>query len=163
MLAVADWRMTSAFLLLLILLVWLLKLAAAAQKAPPAGERGFFWICPLPAVDSVARLTPRRNGDFVRTLGRFAVYCVGFLAAHWLLWKAGGMLALNGIGLGYLAAPLVWLGTEAIATLTQLICLPAGRLLPPAHDKAYAASGVAEFWGRRWDIWMSDWFRQMIF
>jgi len=163
MLAVADWRMTSAFLLLLILLVMSLKLVGLAWKAPPAGERGFFWICPLPAADSVARITPGGKDVFIRTLARFAAYSAGFLAAHWLLWRAAQRLGADGIQLSYLAVPLMWLGTEGIAALTQLICLPANRLLPAPHHNIFAARGVADFWGRRWDIWMSDWFRQVIF
>ncbi len=161
--AMADWRMTLAFLLLLILLVLLLKLVGVARKRPPAGERVLFWICPLPAAESFARATKGGKDAFVATLGRFAMAAVGFLAAHWLLWRAGRMLGASGIQLSYLAAPLVWLGTAGIASLVQLICLPMGRLLPAAHDNIFASRGVAEFWGRRWDVWMSDWFRQMIF
>jgi len=162
-LAAADWRMTLAFLLLLAVLVLALKLVGAARKPPPAGARGFFWICPLPAVESVARVTPVGKGAFFPTMARCSLAVVGFLAAHWLLWRAGRMLGWNGVGLSYLATPLVWLGTGSFASLAQLIYLPAGRLLPAVHDNVLASRGVAEFWGRRWDVWMSDWFRQVIF
>jgi hypothetical protein len=162
-LVAADWRMTLAFLLLLVLLVVTLKLVAAARKPPPTGSRALFWISPLPATDSVARATPVGKAEFFPLIGRFALAVVGFLAAHWLLWRAGRILSWNSVGFGYLATPLVWLGTSGIAMLCQIICLPAGRLLPAAHEKVFAARSVAEFWGRRWDVWMSDWFRQVIF
>jgi hypothetical protein len=163
MLAAADWRMTLAFLVLLALLIMLLKLAGAARKPPPAGARVFFWICPLPAVESVARVTPVGKGAFFPMMARVTLAVAGFLAAHWLLWRAGRLLGANGVGLSYLATPLVWLGTVSFASLAQLMYLPAGRLLPAVHDNVFASRGVAEFWGRRWDVWMSDWFRQVIF
>jgi len=161
--ATADWGMTLAFLVLLAVLVLLLKLAGAARTPPPAGARAFFWICPLPAVESVARMTPVGKGAFFPMMGRVSLAVVGFLAAHWLLWRAGRLLGWNGVELSYLATPLVWLGTGSFALLAQLIYLPAGRLLPAVHDNVLASRGVAEFWGRRWDVWMSDWFRQVIF
>jgi hypothetical protein len=163
MLAAADWRMTLVFLLLLAVLVMLLKLPSAARKAPPVGERGFFWICPLPAVDSVARIKPGGKCAFFQTLARCAMAVVAFLAAHWLLWRAGRAHDASGIEFSYLATPLVWLGTTGFAALAQLLYLPSGRLLPAVHDSVFAARGVADFWGRRWDVWMSDWFRQVIF
>ncbi len=162
-LAAADWRMTLTFILLLKLLVVSLKLAGAARKLPPAGERGFFWTCPLLAAESIARVTPGGKGVFVPTLARFGMAVVGFLAAHWLLWRAGRNLGFSVIGLSYLAALLVWLGSVGFGALAQLVYLPTGRLLPAVHDKIFAAGGVAEFWGRRWNVWMSDWFRQVLF
>lgn len=163
MLAAADWRMTLVFLLLLAVLVMALKLVGAAWKPPPAGTRVFFWICPLPAVESVARVTPVGKGAFIPMMARVTLAVAGFLAAHWLLWRAGRKLGWNGVGLSYLATPLVWLGTLSFASLAQLMYLPAGRLLPAVHDNVFAARGTAEFWGQRWDVWMSDWFRQVIF
>ncbi len=44
------------------------------------------------------------------------------------------------------------------------LAIPWGRLLPLPHGSAPPlAKSVAEFWGRRWNVWMSDWFRQIIF
>jgi len=155
--------MTLTFCLLILLLVVLQKLAGAARKPPPAAARRFFWACPLMATDSVARITPGGQGVFVPTLARLAVAVAGFLAAHWLLGKAARMLGANGIGLSYLGAPILWLASLVFSPLAQLIYLPSGRLLPEVHDNLFAARGVADFWGQRWNLWMSDWFRQVIF
>ena len=33
--------------------------------------------------------------------------------------------------------------------------------LPPKN--IFAARSLTDFWGRRWNVWMSDWFREIIF
>jgi hypothetical protein len=45
----------------------------------------------------------------------------------------------------------------------QILWLPSGRLMPAAHGNIFAARSLADFWGRRWNVWMSDWFREIIF
>lgn len=36
-------------------------------------------------------------------------------------------------------------------------------LLPALHRRPWAARSVADFWGSRWNLWFSDWFRYCIF
>ena len=40
--------------------------------------------------------------------------------------------------------------------------MPSGQLLPPIHCRLWLTRGVADFWGRRWNLWFSDWFRYAI-
>jgi hypothetical protein len=82
---------------------------------------------------------------------------------YWILWKLIFPLELPPFVLGYLAAPALLLIGPVLALVVTLLWLPCGRLLPALHDNPLLARGVAEFWGRRWNLWFSDWFRYVIF
>ena len=79
---------------------------------------------------------------------------------YWILVRT---LNISGILLSYLAAPALLAIGELFGASATLLWLPSGRLLPPLHDNPPLARGVAEFWGRRWNLWFSDWFRHAIF
>jgi D-alanyl-lipoteichoic acid acyltransferase DltB (MBOAT superfamily) len=49
-----------------------------------------------------------------------------------------------------------------VAFMTVL-WLPSERLLPAIHNRPWRMRSVADFWGNRWNLWFSDWFRQAIF
>jgi hypothetical protein len=53
--------------------------------------------------------------------------------------------------------------TEVFVAIVTILWLPSGRLLPVLHRNPFAARSLADFWGRRWNLWMSDWFRYVIF
>jgi D-alanyl-lipoteichoic acid acyltransferase DltB (MBOAT superfamily) len=50
-----------------------------------------------------------------------------------------------------------------LVALVSLIWLPTGRIIPPVHNNPLLSRGLADFWGRRWNLWFSRWFRMMIF
>ncbi|TAK97272.1 MAG: hypothetical protein EPO07_13550 [Verrucomicrobia bacterium] len=59
---------------------------------------------------------------------------------------------------------MLWLVSEVVSLLLPFFALPAGRLLPPLHGASPPlAKSVSDFWGRCWNVWTSDWFRQIIF
>ena len=90
--------------------------------------------------------------------------CLGaLLLYYWIYWKLVNAFHLRGIALCYLAAPAVLLITEVFIAIVTILWLPSGRLLPVLHRNPFAARSVADFWGRRWNLWMSDWFRYAIF
>ena len=90
--------------------------------------------------------------------------CLGALILYyWIYWRIVNAFHLRGLALSYLSTVAVLLMTETIAFLVTLLWLPGGRLMPAPHRNPFAARTVADFWGRRWNLWMSDWFRFAIF
>ena len=73
------------------------------------------------------------------------------------------VLNLPGILLSYLAVPVLYVATEALLALVDLLFLLSGRRLPALHDRPWLSASIAEFWGRRWNLWFSDWFREVVF
>jgi hypothetical protein len=51
---------------------------------------------------------------------------------------------------------------EFLAALLTVLWLPSDQLLPPIHCRLWLTCGLADFWGHRWNLWFSDWFRYAI-
>ena len=116
---------------------------------------------PLPSPSSLPRRRPLN--ELWGRLGWAAVFA-GLLVVHYcILWKLIFPLELPPFLLGYLAAPALLLIGPVLAFVVTLLWLPGGTLLPALHDNPMLARGIAEFWGRRWNLWFSDWFRYVIF
>src|SRR5262245_17093393 len=45
----------------------------------------------------------------------------------------------------------------------QCVGLALGRRLETIHDRPFSSRSLSEFWGRRWNRWLSAWFRQVCF
>jgi hypothetical protein len=120
-----------------------------------------FIASPVLAPNSLERSQPLSAlpSFFLRAgacLGALLLYC-------WIYWKLVDAFHFRGIVLGYLVAPAVLLTTEVFVAIITILWLPSGHLLPVLHRNPFAARSVADFWGRRWNLWMSEWFRFAIF
>ena len=155
-----DWQMTLTFLLALALLGFVMKLVALLL--PPKGQvqrRGISWVLVSP--DSVLRSQPATSVQPV--VLQILMLSVLLLSSYWVYWQLVRGLQLRGILLSYLAAPIVLLMSEFLVALVTLFFLPSGLLLPALHRRPWAAGSVADYWGNRWNLWFSDWFRYCIF
>lgn len=55
--------------------------------------------------------------------------------------------------------PLVYLLTETIGTFGQLVFIK--KDIPPLHHHPLKSQSLSEFWGKRWNVWVQDWLRDM--
>lgn len=152
-----DWQMTWLSLLLLASMGLFMK-AMALMVGPRSLP---FIFSPVLAPNSLERSQPFSAAPtFLRRAG---ACLVGLLLYYWIYWKLVDAFQLHGIILNYLAVPAVLLMTEVFIAIATVLWLPSGRLLPVLHRNPFAARSVADFWGRRWNLWMSDWFRYAMF
>ena len=163
LLAATDWRMTFAFAAAMGLLILVLKVLSALQDRPPIEARPRFWATFLPSVRSLARVEAAGPSEKRRALVRCGLSVTGSILVYLACTGLVRVSGASGIWLGWIGAPLLWLMGEVVGSLIQVLMLPSGRLLPLAHENIFAARSVADFWGRRWNVWMSDWFRQVIY
>jgi hypothetical protein len=117
------------------------------------------WVLVSP--DSVLRSQPATNAWPV--VFRIVPLFGAVLLSYWAYWQLVRDFQIRGIFLGYLAVPILVLMQELLVAVETLIFLPSGRLIPVLHRRPWAARNIADFWGKRWNIWFSDWFRYVIF
>lgn len=153
--------MTVLFILLLAMLGFAMKLTALLVVRPSRSARWRFVLSAVVAPNSMRRLRARSEAPTV--LFRGFSFAGLFAMNHWIYWMLTDEFELRGIVLSYLAVPSLLILAESLFPFVALLWLPAGYLLPRINNNPLAARGLAEFWGRRWNLWFSDWFRYTIF
>jgi uncharacterized membrane protein len=120
-----------------------------------------FITSPVLAPSSLERSQPLSVAPaFFRRAGLLLGALIFYYVIYWQLVRA---FHWRGLILSYLAVPAVLPMMEAVVTSVTILWLPSGRLLPRIHRQPWAARSLADFWGRRWNLWMNDWFREVIF
>jgi hypothetical protein len=155
-----DWQMSCLNLLAIAIMMWALKIISLLVRRGEARTARFL-ISPMLAPNSLARTEPL---DALPARLWHGAVSLGALLIYYTIYRS--MVEgfhLRGVALSYLAAPAVLLMTQSIAFIVTLLWLPSGRLMPVPHHNPFAARTVADFWGRRWNLWMSDWFRYAMF
>jgi hypothetical protein len=152
--------MTVSFLLALALMGFAMKLVAGLLPATvPVHRPNVFWLLLSPA--SNQRLQPTEN---VRNaLLRAVLLCAALALTYWIYGNLLKNSHIHGIALSYGAVPVLMLTSETLVAFVTVLWLPSGRLLPPIHNQPWRARSIADFWGKRWNLWYSDWSRYAIF
>jgi hypothetical protein len=155
-----NWQMTVLFLLALALLGFAMKLVALLLPTTSQIQRhGISWVLVSP--DSVLRSQPAAGARPI--LLRILILFSAVLLSYWVYWQLVRGFQVRGIFLSYLAVPILLLAGEFLVAVETLFFLPGGLLLPALHRRPWAARSIADFWGNRWNLWFSDWFRYCIF
>jgi membrane bound O-acyltransferase family protein len=152
-----NWQMSIFVVLGVVLLGFLMKLAALFIPNNSQQTRWPFLLSPLPSPNSIGRVRPAALAMQLRRALLFGVIVTSY---YWIYWQVVRRFELKGIVLSYLAAPALWLVGEVVSALVPL---PWNGRVPPALHNPPLASSVADFWGRRWNLWFNDWFRYTIF
>lgn len=153
--------MAVLFLIFLAALGLAMKLAAVLIRNDPASRSRRFWLSPLPAPNSLRRLRP--PGELKPRLIQAAVSACVLALYYQAFWHWIAPLSPPAWIIGYLGVPVLLLFSSLFVGTLTVLWLPAEGLLPPLHDRPVLARGVADFWGRRWNLWFSDWFRHALF
>jgi len=146
---------------LLLLSMTLMKVVSVLQSRMPRSPVWFF-LSPLFSVDSWRQQAVSRSRAFY-LLGRAIVAGLLLWLTYYCYFRVTEAWRPSGVLLGYLALPTVLLWGETLGPIAQLLFAPSGHLLPPHHRIPLAANSISEFWGRRWNVWVSDWYRQIFF
>ena len=155
-----NWQMTALYLLALALMVLPMMLIARLVPTAAPSERPFItWILLSPTTAARSSPAGHRSRLLLRALVLFGALALGY----WLYWQTVRAFQIRGLALSYLASPLFLLGIEFLVAVTTLCFLRGDGSFPVLHRRPWAARSIAEFWGSRWNLWVSDWFRHVIF
>ena len=152
-----------AFLVLiaLALLALVMKLVAMLWLGTSTRTNRVFLFSPVLSPTSLRRF--RTRGELPGLIRRAILLLGAVLLGYWGFWSLVRVLQVHGLLLNYLGVVILLLVTELLAALFPFLWLPGGRLLPALHRNPWRARSLADFWGRRWNLWFSDWFRYTMF
>lgn len=159
-----HWKITAYYALIFLFLFALAKLASAVVSRVSLLQRlVFLATAPTLSINTWLRARPAKIGDLRRLAVSAALVFPAIIAVYALLPQAISQPEMPWCARAYAAIIPFWLLTETLSIATQLVFLALGIYLPPFHQMPWKARSLSDFWGRRWNLLFSDWFRQVCF
>lgn len=81
------------------------------------------------------------------------------LLTYTVVWSAGKLLGPLNFWEIILISPAVYFLTETLGAIGQLL-FPFHPSLP-IHHQPFLSKSLGNFWGRRWNLWVQDWLRDI--
>ncbi len=159
-----DLGLRLSFLMGLVISALAMK-AISVSRAPESKRRELFSFAFSPLVSIQSWLeAPKVTSLLLRkTFGAAIKYSLLLLFAYSIFWKLVEVFHPPKLAIPYLAIfPALLLG-EAIGPWIQLVYSVSGRIVARHHNSPLVSKNIMEFWGTRWNVWLSDWFREEIF
>jgi hypothetical protein len=143
------------------LLGYVMKLVALLVPAKTSQTRWLFLLSPLASPTSLKRSRPVTA---VFGLLSKAFMLVGVLVFYYFVyWRLSTRFGLPALLRSYLGIPALYLLGELLGCCVCLCWSWSGRFLPGVLNWPLLSRGVADFWGNRWNLWFSDWFRFVVY
>src|SRR6516164_3844676 len=153
-----DSQMMDLFLLAVVPVCIVMNRLAFRNTPEAKDPLRFFTITPR----ALRRCLPLSAAP--RLIGRVFLTVTAWVCACWLYIQIIQNFRPPKILLCYLGAIMLWVVSEAVSSLLPFLGLPWKRLLPLTHGATPPlATGLADFWGRRWNIQISECLHQIIF
>ena len=158
-----NQKMSLVFALESFPIFWILKFVSLSSRGfKIENPLRFFFLTPLISASSWEKSKPRDRFDYMVILRKTSFYVLILCLVSAVEWKISDGWRTPYWLNGYLAGPMVLLIGEIVSRLTQLISLLSGRMIPDFHVMPLLSKNLPEFWGKRWNTWVSDWFREVI-
>jgi hypothetical protein len=162
--ASSDWILPLYFLSFCFVSNIVMK--SFSMAARPRENRSLplsFWLSPFCSIDTWKKVRPASPGDAKRLWRKFAVAATAFGFAYLYYRRLIARLEPSLLFKSYLAVLPFYLLTECVGAFVQLLVFAFGHWLPPTHANPIASRGLSEFWARRWNPWVAEWFKQVLF
>lgn len=117
----------------------------------------FLFTTPLlSARDYALEKFPRRSFFFI-----FFKFCLSLLFLSCVIFFARNFLQPLNYFKVLLISPMIYLLTEVMGGLGQLLFYSSTSGIPDIHRHPLKSTTLGEFWGMRWNFWVRDWLRDV--